>query len=712
MRVPSWLATVALVATCTNSCQHRSDALRDPDSLAAIREVDRAATKAREWLATVVTQGDWGKATGVELAKRQVTTLMVAYVHLFATDGGDEPGHREAILQLADGICRIESADYACWKEGFSSIYLFEAVLRGREVRALAEANVARIIALQNAEGGWAHTGKASRFSYPTTVLASANLALIGLGAARQLQLEIAESGAYRDAVERALHLYRSIQAPGGSLPYGGPAYQVGHQAARTSGALLGLAALGEAGSPLFRKARSYCLKNVNTIPYGHASPALNTALGGLSFGAQSRDHWEQFRDGPIERLLEHQQTDGSFKDVAKISPDSMNLGVSSLTDDAYRTAMYLVALTADRSSIGRSLRPSVGAEAGAPGDTLEVKVKELHRLASQKVDRTLGVTAWRNRLLCVREEGDLCVVDPKTLAVVDRVATGIAGFKGLVLRGDQALIRSTDGEQVAIDLDELKIVHRRTLGSPRAKVAYGSGYEVEMASDGTVSGRKAGSAEGGWSTELELRSISSRLVASDLGVLAIATGDTLHILDIEGGEELWHVRLDAAEGLTGPTIFGVAFVGQSILVAGSDGLVRSFAMTNGKPEWRVAGGSGLLRLTRVPGEGSNVVAFSADGRMLQLANGAPTWELDLLRGAERFRQMEVERAYGRIAAAATRVAVRAKPRNELLVVDTTNGTIVGQCEAPNDDRHWTLSDEVLVVLRDNGQRLEIFALE
>lgn len=699
------LLILGLVIGCSAGCTEPSSSVSGGDRSASGREeIDQASNKARSWLLAAVTGAGWLDAESVDLAKRRVTTLMTAYSLLLVPADPDD-GQRREVFRLADGICGADGGDLACWKEGFASIYLLESALRGRDVRAMLRENVSRLISMQNPEGGWAHSGKVSRSFYPTTVLSSANLALVGLGAARQLKLPIADEPRYREAVAKALELYRSVQAPGGSLPYGGPAYRVGHQAGRTAGALLGLAALGQADTHLFRRARSYSLRNVATIPYGHASPALHTAHGSLSLSAVSAAAWAQFREGPVRKLLSIQREDGSFADVASISPDSMNLGVPPKTDDAYRTAMYLVAMTADRSRMARSLRSDVDPRMAQTDEASRKRPPPLRRLIRTPVERATAIAAWRDLVVCGREGGQVRLVDPLTGRTRGPVETGLSDLRRIVTRGDRAYVVS-EKEQVVIDLNDLEVISRRSLESPFAKRAFGPHHDYELRPDGTVLCRSDQTPL--WSAKVELRALGTRMAADDHGTLAIANADTLRLLTSDG-EEAWHVRIPAVtSGLTGPAIFAVAFIGSAIVVGSSDGVVRWFRKRDGEQLWEARSDAGVLRLAPMPGDDTAVIALTSDGRARRLSDKAAVWETDLVGGAERFVKMEVERNYGRYLCRARHLAIAVKPRNRIQVIHLASGKIAGACPVPSDDDHWTLTDRGLVVLGDDGRSLVV----
>ena len=120
------------------------------------------------------------------------------------------------------------------------------------------------------------------------------------------------------------------------------------------------------------------------------ASAAMHIALGGLALSSLSDDAWKLYGAKILPRVCQAQRPDGAFRDVLGVSPDSMELLGSRLANDAYITALYAVALSADQTAIARSLRrkgpdlaaPAPAALALAPAPAWAVRLADVVALA------------------------------------------------------------------------------------------------------------------------------------------------------------------------------------------------------------------------------------------------------------------------------------------------------------------------------------------
>ena len=354
------VALAVCVAFCLLAAPARGDGTQ------TIQQQHVAARRALDWLIKVSGTPQWQKSNlgnGNEVAKKQVVDLLNAWLLIVHEDADSFDDVRKDRLARADRTTSqrgMAKSSFANWLDGFAGLYSYERSLRdGKPHAALAKA-VQGFVDRQNPAGGWAHSGGSPADFYPTTLNAVGNFALLSLGAAERLELKVAESYDYEDTVDEALALYRDVQGPNGAFPYGGRVYRKGLESSRTAGALLGLAAFKKTDSELFKRAVAHVRQHVASVPYGHASTAMHVGLGGLSFRMLGEEPWAAYRKQVLTKVMLAQAEDGPFGDIAgTFSSDSMGIEAIDVST-AYRTALYAVALSADRSRIVQTLAKDV----------------------------------------------------------------------------------------------------------------------------------------------------------------------------------------------------------------------------------------------------------------------------------------------------------------------------------------------------------------
>jgi hypothetical protein len=385
--------------------------------LSARDDADASALNALVWLEAEL--GGESAASPEQTnreSKRVVAAVVTAWLEeLYQDDPSHEapPGLRERLARTVVSAVRLESFTgevFANWTQGFAAFAVFERGLRGGGERALEQRLADGFRDRQNAEGAWNHGLQTDAQFYPSTLIASTNLALITLGLARRRGVTVDAQ-----AIDEALALLRDVQSPRGAFPYGGRPYRRGFEAGRTAGTVVALAALGRTGDAMFRRACEYLRDNVASIPDGHASPAMHVLLGALCCQILGGDLLASYRTTVVNRVLDVQREDGSFDDVVAGSPDSLQLNSDERTDRAYRTALYAAALAIPRSRIAELLATPIALEPRSPATTPAAAYETVwmrtveHPLALQLLpDRAATIDARGRLTVLARDTGEV----------------------------------------------------------------------------------------------------------------------------------------------------------------------------------------------------------------------------------------------------------------------------------------------------------------
>ena len=333
------------------------ESLSKSDSAASLDVDDETSIavyveKAMNWLLDYCKKDHmFGASAANDRAKSRIVLLQTAFLLEIMPEAFQDDDRRRIVLNKAERIlAEGVGSDFAfeSWVAGFASIYAFERSVRDGNRHPSLQMLGDSWIDRQNREGGWSHGGAGRMVNfYPSTILSASNFALIGLGAIKELDHKLKNSIEYQDVVEEAIAMYEKAQSRRGGLPYGARTYQKGVQSGRTATSLIGLVALGFESHDLFCRAAHYSVTNVDTVPFGHASPAMHMGCGALAFAMLGGEHWQTFKDCHFGRLAKQQKQDGSFGDFAG-GPDSMIGGTEVST--AYITSMYTICFCANQS--------------------------------------------------------------------------------------------------------------------------------------------------------------------------------------------------------------------------------------------------------------------------------------------------------------------------------------------------------------------------
>ncbi|MBL4845648.1 MAG: PDZ domain-containing protein [Planctomycetes bacterium] len=154
------------------------------------------------------------------------------------------------------------------WAHAYALCFLAEVAnkTRRKDVKAKVKELANKLLETMEASGGWAHgPGGPNALNYLELEIVS-NYALLGLGAARRLGIELDEA-----KLGKAMAWIESTSGGDGGVGYSPRSGQKGHgDPGRTAGALVAFAALGQKKRPFYRKMVSFYANHVGELPAGH----------------------------------------------------------------------------------------------------------------------------------------------------------------------------------------------------------------------------------------------------------------------------------------------------------------------------------------------------------------------------------------------------------------------------------------------------------
>jgi hypothetical protein len=576
----------------------------------------------------------------------------------------------------------------------------------------------------QNMEGGWGHGVSLGQEYYPSTLVAASAWALLALGGCGRHGVDIDE-----DAIDDALDLLRSVQAPSGGFPYGGPEYLKSIEAGRTSGVVLALAALGRADSELFGSAVQYMRRNVASIPDGHASPAMHVLFGALAARVAGDDAWEDYSRSVLERVAAAQQADGSFTDIVELSPDSFEFMGGKLVNRAYITALYAAALAAPRSRfverIGlkdgalaeRSDPPSPEAAVGGPSSRLQ-------RLWSRSLRGAQRVALCAGHCGVLDGEGDivwLAAADGRevlreSLAIgpVSAESTGLMRFESHLVfwsqREDENLPRS-----IAEVLEKGGSSERPgSIGcsSPESGSSFwieslpGALSAIHVAGDGVYALTRNGTLTvRAYSDGAVVRTyprqkvwINAAVAACGGGGVIVCSESRITALD-SSGEILWKGRLRGNRGVTPPSFAALCTWEDRLYTGATDGSVCRRDIATGRLQWEASLPCAVYRM--VASRAGELFVLTWDRRVQAVADGRILWTHDLGEGRESVHRPEI-RHDGHY------LWVFSPARHRLAALDPATGLVKAALDLPADSSWHAASGKAVVAGRDRVECFEV----
>lgn len=684
-------------------------------------EVDECVNRAVDWLLDYCCEGRKIQAAmGNDAAKNDVVILQTAYLltikpNLFAQDERREKVIKMAERVLAHGVSRHFA--FESWVSGFGGIYASEVSTRSGQPHPALEDLADSWIARQNIEGGWSHGGAGKMVGfYPNTIISAANFALIGLGACQQFDCDIAESLDFEDVVDEAFEMYASAQSSRGGFPYGAKSYQKGVQSGRSATSLIGLAALNKQDTDLFCRASYFVVNNIETIPFGHASPAMHVGCGAMALAMLGGKHWERYRAAHFPRLMAIQKQDGSFGDFVD-GPDSM-IGDETVSA-AYRTALYAMCFTANESEYVKRLASQLNTTSVLErGETL---VKLAHPDLPKAPAQTDVVSGFE-----LAGDELLLGVRPGSKGTADRCLVGSIGSETVTLKdattgkviGKINLSRPlSSSQQVKFDAKRIYVIdlaepqmHQPKEGankngeSGNDKVAAEFGVECFNWLDGErvwfqevgllkryfIDGENLIFISQSGSSLGCIELVSGRLkfrestvgAITNAGLAAATRGESFvggmgrvakHRAD---GAKVWNSRIRGKRGIVPPATVSLVLLDNSLFVSTADGRLSCLDSDSGAVKWRYDC-NGIVRLIR--GRNGELLALGSNGLLQRYATSSDAekrvmWSRNVGAGIETISESESSSDQFQVGVIDGAVCVEDTIEQTLTILDAKSG--------------------------------------
>jgi hypothetical protein len=256
--------------------------------------------------------------TAFNSVESKVAAAAMVGLALIAAGGGPSGEHAPILRGIATFISsavldtsRIAggaNTSQANWCLGFGALFLAEYIAHkdDKTARRRLEEVVNRLVANQEANGGWAHgPGGANALGYTDFVAVTA-VCLAGLGGARRIGITV-DPGCIR----RAQTYIEGTASPEGAIGYSMRAGQVGMPEPGRAGATLVAWSALMHQDDLVTKTKAFLTRELAGLPEGHASPMYHMAFGawGSSIAGCSKPFLQMYR----REILLAMRHDGSF---------------------------------------------------------------------------------------------------------------------------------------------------------------------------------------------------------------------------------------------------------------------------------------------------------------------------------------------------------------------------------------------------------------
>jgi hypothetical protein len=212
----------------------------------------------------------------------------------------------------------------------------------------------------QEGSGGWAHgPGGPNALGYLELEIVS-NYALLGMGAAQKLGLELDE-----EKVGKAMAWIEKTTSGNGGIGYSDRSGQKGHgDPGRTAGALLAAKALGQTGK-FYGKMAGFFQGNMAKLKDGHVSPAMHLLAGAMAAKMLGGKVWKQYMSLFRLHIMGVRKPDGSFAGTPTQESRSMRNNTDLTVGPRWLTATYVLILSLDNGNLPYLLGGKGGKKSG-----------------------------------------------------------------------------------------------------------------------------------------------------------------------------------------------------------------------------------------------------------------------------------------------------------------------------------------------------------
>lgn len=231
----------------------------------------------------------------------------------------------------------------ANWELAYGLVFLSEMARKTKrpEVKAKVAELVTALQRTQEQSGGWAHgPGGPNALGYLELEIVS-NYALLGLGAARRLGVDLDEA-----SVGKALAWIESTASPDGGVGYSPRDGQKGFgDPGRTAGALVAYASLGQKKRPFFESMAGYYARRQGELEGGHVSPCMHLLAGAMA-GRLLGDAWKAYMERYRLTIMAARKPDGSFASTPTRESQSLHSNTDLTVGPCWTTATYVTILS------------------------------------------------------------------------------------------------------------------------------------------------------------------------------------------------------------------------------------------------------------------------------------------------------------------------------------------------------------------------------
>lgn len=257
------------------------------------------------------------------------------------------------------------------WEHAYALCFLSEVANKTRrpdlkvKVKELSET----LLETMESSGGWAHgPGGPNALGYLELEIVS-NYALLGLGAARALGVELDEA-----KLAKAMAWIEETASADGGVGYSPRQGQRGFgDPGRTAGALVAYAALGQQRRPFFGKMADYLGRNLTKLTEGHVSPAMHLLAGAMATEVLGSSARKAYRQAYRLHILGQRRPDGSFASTPTQESRQLSNNTDLSVGPRWTTATYVLILTLERGNLpllleGKAQGGKSAPRAGATG--------------------------------------------------------------------------------------------------------------------------------------------------------------------------------------------------------------------------------------------------------------------------------------------------------------------------------------------------------
>ena len=236
------------------------------------------------------------------------------------------------------------------WEHAYALCFLSEIAHKTRraDVKAKVKDLATKLIETCEGSGGWAHgPGGPNALGYLELEIVS-NYALLGLGAARALGVEVDEA-----KLAKAMAWIEETSSADGGVGYSPRQGQKGFgDPGRTAGALVAYASLGQHERPFFAKMADYLGRNLSKLPEGHVSPAMHLLAGAMATEVLGSSARKAYRQAYGLHILGQRRPDGSFGSTPTQESRQLSSNTDLTVGPRWTTATYVLILTLERGNL------------------------------------------------------------------------------------------------------------------------------------------------------------------------------------------------------------------------------------------------------------------------------------------------------------------------------------------------------------------------